>query len=160
MLLYVGPAQAFCSYADSLPTKNIRYCTAVLSLTWFLGNSNQKDTRQKLLDEGFEWMKSSGKNKVNGLCEEKGTGCYANHMEEAAGKKESMTQISDILMRLYLAWKCRIHLPLLPSVLENFQVRTQALKCWCFLGKMLIVRGIYRGFTENQKMDKKSSSKN
>ena len=32
----------------------------------------QKDTRQKLLDEGFEWIKSGGVKKVRGLCEEKG----------------------------------------------------------------------------------------
>lgn len=50
----------------------------------------QKDTRQKLLDEGFEWIKSGGIKKVSGLCEEKGTDCYANHVEEVAGKKESM----------------------------------------------------------------------
>ena len=50
----------------------------------------QKGTRQKLLDEGFEWIKSGGAKKINGLCEEKGTGCYANHVEEVAGKKESM----------------------------------------------------------------------
>ena len=37
--------------------------------------------------------------------------------------------------------------------------RTQTLKCWYFLIKMLIVRWIYRGFTENQKIDKKSSAK-
>lgn len=50
----------------------------------------QKDTRQKLLDEGFEWIKSGGIKKASGLCEEKGTGCYASHVEEVAGKKESM----------------------------------------------------------------------
>lgn len=50
----------------------------------------QKDTRQKLLDEGFEWIKSGGIKKVSGLCEEKGAGCYANHVEEVAGKKEIM----------------------------------------------------------------------
>lgn len=50
----------------------------------------QKETRQKLLDEGFEWIKSGGAKKINGLCEEKGTGCYANHVEEVAGKKEAM----------------------------------------------------------------------
>lgn len=50
----------------------------------------QKDTRQKLLDEGFEWIKSGGVKKVSVLCEEKGTGCYANHVEEVAGKKENM----------------------------------------------------------------------
>lgn len=48
----------------------------------------QKETRQKLVDEGFEWIKSGGVKKVSGLCEEKGTGCYANHVEEVAGKKE------------------------------------------------------------------------
>lgn len=50
----------------------------------------QKDTRQKLLDEGFEWIKNGGVKKVSVLCEEKGTGCYANHVEEVAGKKENM----------------------------------------------------------------------
>ena len=49
-----------------------------------------KERRQKLLDEGFEWIKSGGIKKVSGLCEEKGRGCYANHVEEVAGKKESM----------------------------------------------------------------------
>lgn len=51
----------------------------------------QKDTRQKLLDESFEWIKSGdGAEKKNGLCEEKGNACYANHVEEVAGKKEVM----------------------------------------------------------------------
>lgn len=50
----------------------------------------QKDTRHKLVDEGFEWIKSGGVKKASGLCKEKGTGCYANHVEEVAGKKETM----------------------------------------------------------------------
>ena len=50
----------------------------------------QKDTRQKLVDEGFEWIKNGGVKKAGRLCEEKGTGCYANHVEEVAGKKERM----------------------------------------------------------------------
>lgn len=50
----------------------------------------QKDTRQKLVDEGFEWIKSGGVKRVSGLCEESGTGCHANHVEEVAGKKEIM----------------------------------------------------------------------
>lgn len=50
----------------------------------------QKDTRQKLLDEGFEWIKSGGVKKISGLCEEKRAGCYANHVEKVAGKKETM----------------------------------------------------------------------
>lgn len=51
----------------------------------------QKDTRQKKLDEGFEWIKS-GEDAVyyTGLCKEKGTGFYANHVEEVAGKTEVM----------------------------------------------------------------------
>ena len=51
----------------------------------------QKDTRQKKLDEGFEWIKS-GEDAVRqtGLCKEKGTGFFANHVEEVAGKKETM----------------------------------------------------------------------
>ncbi|MGN0350698.1 MAG: transposase family protein [Roseburia sp.] len=51
----------------------------------------QKDTRQKLLGEGYEWIKSGdGAKKKSGLCEEKGNACYANHVEEVAGKKENM----------------------------------------------------------------------
>ena len=51
----------------------------------------QKDTRQKKLDEGFEWIKS-GDDAVRqtGLCKENGTGFFANHVEEVAGKKEIM----------------------------------------------------------------------
>ena len=51
----------------------------------------QKDTRQKKLDEGFEWIKS-GEDAVcqTGLCKEKGTAFYANHVEEVAGKTETM----------------------------------------------------------------------
>lgn len=51
----------------------------------------QKNTRQKKLDEGFEWIKS-GDDAVRqtGLCKEKGTGFFANHVEEVAGKKEIM----------------------------------------------------------------------
>lgn len=51
----------------------------------------QKDTRQKLLNESFEWIKSGdGAEKKNGLCKEKGNACYANHVEKVAGKKEVM----------------------------------------------------------------------
>ena len=51
----------------------------------------QKDTRQKLLDESFEWIKSGdGAERKSGLCEEKGNACYANHVEKLAGKKEVM----------------------------------------------------------------------
>ena len=96
----------------------------------------QKDTRQKKLNEGFEWIKSDEEAMYQtGLCKEKGTAFYANHVEEVAGKTEIMnvfeyeyktrnkhmirfqwvtsleltkrnliTQISDILMQLYLAW--------------------------------------------------------
>lgn len=51
----------------------------------------QKNTRQKKLDEGFEWIKT-GDDAVRqiGLCKEKGTGFFANHVEELVGKKESM----------------------------------------------------------------------
>ena len=51
----------------------------------------QKDTRQKKLDEGFEWIKS-GEDAVwqTNLCKEKGTAFYANHVEEVAGKKQIM----------------------------------------------------------------------
>ena len=51
----------------------------------------QKETRQKVLDESYEWIKSGdGAEKIKGLCEEKGTACYANRVEEVAGKKEVM----------------------------------------------------------------------
>lgn len=51
----------------------------------------QKDIRQKLLDESFEWIKSGdGAERKSGLCEEKGNACYANHVEKVAGKKEVM----------------------------------------------------------------------
>ena len=51
----------------------------------------QKDTRQKLLDESFEWIKNgNGAERKSGLCEEKGNVCYANHVEKVAGKKEVM----------------------------------------------------------------------
>ena len=51
----------------------------------------QKDTRQKKLDEGFEWIKS-GKDAMRkkGICKEKGTAFYANHVEELAEKTEVM----------------------------------------------------------------------
>lgn len=51
----------------------------------------QKDTRQKTLNESFEWIKSGGGTVCRtGLCKEKGTAIYANHVEEVAGKKEIM----------------------------------------------------------------------
>lgn len=51
----------------------------------------QKESRQKQVDEGFEWIKSgNGAERQSGLCAEKGTACYSNHVEEVAGKKEVM----------------------------------------------------------------------
>ena len=51
----------------------------------------QKETRQKNLDEGFEWIKGSEDGRrYTGLCKEKGTAFYANHVEEIAGKTEIM----------------------------------------------------------------------
>ena len=51
----------------------------------------QKDTRQKLLNESFEWVKNGDDAKrITCLCKEKGTGFYANHVEELAGKTEVM----------------------------------------------------------------------
>jgi hypothetical protein len=51
----------------------------------------QKSTRQKKLDEGFEWIKT-GDDAVRqtGLCKEGGSGFFANHVEELADKKEVM----------------------------------------------------------------------
>lgn len=51
----------------------------------------QKETRQKKLDEGFEWIKpGEDAERQQGLCQEKGRGFYANHVEEVAGKTEVM----------------------------------------------------------------------
>lgn len=51
----------------------------------------QKTSRQKLLDESYEWIKSGeGAEQIPSLCKERGTGCYANHVEKVAGKKEVM----------------------------------------------------------------------
>ena len=51
----------------------------------------QKSNRQKLLHESYEWLKNGGgTEQIQGLCKEKGTGCYANHVEEVAGKEEVM----------------------------------------------------------------------
>lgn len=51
----------------------------------------QKDTRQKRLNESFEWIKSGEDSTCQtGLCNEKGSGFFANHVEEVAGKTESM----------------------------------------------------------------------
>ena len=50
-----------------------------------------KNTRQKTLGESFDWIKA-GDDAIReiGLCKEKGSGFYANHVEEVAGKKEIM----------------------------------------------------------------------
>lgn len=51
----------------------------------------QKDTRQKKLDESYEWIKSGDDStRQSKLCKEKGDGYYANHVEEVAGKKQRM----------------------------------------------------------------------
>lgn len=51
----------------------------------------QKDTRQKQVNEGYEWIKSGeGCVGQKGLCQEKGSGFFANHVEEVAGKREAM----------------------------------------------------------------------
>ena len=51
----------------------------------------QKDTRQKQVGEAYEWIKEgNGATEVSGICEEKGTGRYVNHVEETAGKKQKM----------------------------------------------------------------------
>ena len=53
----------------------------------------QKDGRQKILAESYEWIAvGDGLTEVKRIGKEKGTGAYANHVEEVAGK----TQISNI----------------------------------------------------------------
>lgn len=49
----------------------------------------QKITRQKLVGEGFEWIKKgNGAEEVKMIGKEHGSGRYANHVEEVTGKKE------------------------------------------------------------------------
>lgn len=49
-----------------------------------------KATRQKLLDESYEWIRQgNGSTKVSGIGKEKGKGEYLNHVEETAGKGET-----------------------------------------------------------------------
>lgn len=51
----------------------------------------QKSTRQPLVEECFEWIKKSEDAKrQTGLCKEKGTAFFANHVEEVAGKEAVM----------------------------------------------------------------------
>lgn len=51
----------------------------------------QVDTRQKLAGESFEWIcGGNGATEVKNIGKELGRGCYANHVEEVAGKKETM----------------------------------------------------------------------
>lgn len=51
----------------------------------------QKSTRQKLLDECFEWVKTADNTDyLEGICKEKGKGFFANHLERDAGKTETM----------------------------------------------------------------------
>lgn len=48
-----------------------------------------KATRQKLLDESYEWIREgNGSTQVTGIGKEKGTGEYINNVEETAGKEE------------------------------------------------------------------------
>lgn len=48
-----------------------------------------KATRQKLLDESYEWIRQgNGSVEVCEIGKEKGTGEYVNHVEETAGKEE------------------------------------------------------------------------
>lgn len=50
----------------------------------------QKDTRQKVLAESYEWIqKSGGAKEVEKIGKESGDGEYINHVEEVAGKEET-----------------------------------------------------------------------
>lgn len=50
-----------------------------------------KDIRQKKLGEGYEWIKSGDDaERQTGLCKEKGSGFFANHVEELAEKQTVM----------------------------------------------------------------------
>lgn len=51
----------------------------------------QKETRQKTVGETYEWIcAGGGQTRKEGICGEKGTGAYIDHIEETAGKKETM----------------------------------------------------------------------
>lgn len=51
----------------------------------------QKETRQKLLTESYEWItQGGGKIEIKNISKERGTGAYINHVEEVAGKAEVM----------------------------------------------------------------------
>lgn len=51
----------------------------------------QKETKQKILNESYEWIKSGADDAYEtGLCKEKGRAFYANHVEEVAGKTAVM----------------------------------------------------------------------
>ena len=49
----------------------------------------QKETRQKILAESYEWIAQGGGSKIRkGIGEEGGTGEYSNYVEEIARKKK------------------------------------------------------------------------
>ena len=51
---------------------------------------SQKETRQRLVAENYNLLSEEDKTQKTGIGKEKGTGCYYNHMEKLAGKKEIM----------------------------------------------------------------------
>lgn len=54
-----------------------------------------KSTRQKLLDESYEWIrKGNGSTHLSRIGKEKGDGEYVNHVEETAGKEETANLFS------------------------------------------------------------------
>lgn len=54
-----------------------------------------KGTRQKLLDESYEWIRQgNGSTEVCGIGKEQGKGEYVNHVEETAGKGEAANMFS------------------------------------------------------------------
>lgn len=52
----------------------------------------QKETRQKILGESFEWIKTEDEEEhtVTDICKEEGRAYFANHVEKTAGKKQVM----------------------------------------------------------------------
>lgn len=83
------PRLPICLQGDAL------YCTeAVMRLCRENGWEyllTQKATRQAQISEGFEWIRSGdGAEEINGICAEKGTGSFANHVEDVAGKTETI----------------------------------------------------------------------
>ena len=84
-LIYMGILKNVCAQ------HNMREMEENFNKTNCIDTRRIMSGNQKLLHESYEWLKNGGgTEQIQGLCKEKGTGCYANHVEEVAGKEEVM----------------------------------------------------------------------